>query len=142
MPAPDPQTLAARSGLVPQCAKGGKPFVLLLVLFSGCLNPMPEEFPSNDSLVPDIGEPETTTTDEANGPPTLPNPGDSGEILGGDIGTGGSGGNVSPPLTDPPVPVGNGEGEPAAPDAGADAGAPSAEATGTDDTSPEGEATP
>jgi hypothetical protein len=141
MPAPDPQTLAARSGLVPQCAKGGKPFALLLVLLSGCLNPMPEEFPSNDSLVPDIGEPETTTNEQADGPPTLPNPNDPGDLLGDGAGSGGSGGNASPPLTQSPTGA-DGESEPAAPDAGADAGAPSPEATGTDDTSPEGEATP
>jgi hypothetical protein len=140
MPTPDPQTLAPRSGLVPQCAKGGKPLALLVILFSACLNPMPEEFPSNDDGVPVIGEPGSSSdaNDEANGAPIVPEQNSGpGDIFGGGAGSGGSGGNVSSPL--PQSPSGNdGEVDPAAPDAGADAGAPSAEATGTD----EGETTP
>jgi len=48
MPAPDPQTMALRSGIVPQCAKRVRLLALGLFLLTACLNPMPEEFPSND----------------------------------------------------------------------------------------------
>jgi hypothetical protein len=142
MPAPDPQTLAPRSGLVPQCAKRGKPLACLLVLLSACLNPMPEEFPSNDDAVPVIGGvpgSSPTGSDEANGSPIIvPDQSGPGDIFGGGAGTGGSGGNIGPPLSEAPTNT-SGEDEPAAPDAGpADAGAPSAEATGTeeDETTP------
>jgi hypothetical protein len=128
---------------VPQCANRGKPLALLLVLLSACLNPMPEEFPSNEDGVSVIGTPGSSTggNDEAGGRPIVTD-GQSGpgDILGGGAGTGGSGGDLGPPLPEAPTNT-SGEGEPAAPDAGpADAGAPSA--TGADDTSTEGEAVP
>jgi len=145
MPAPDPQTLAPRSELVPKCAKGAKRaklVALLLLLFSACLNPMPEEFPSNGDVI--VGVPGRGSDDEANELPIVPDqnagPVDFGEGASG--GSGGSGGNATPPATQPPTTGGDGDGEADAPDAGADAGTPGAAATGTDDTSSEDETDP
>lgn len=145
MRAPDPQTLTARSGPVPQCAKRGEAIAFLLVLLSACLNPRPEEFPSNDDMSAVIGTPGSSSGDnnEASGPPVGSEQEDPGyNIIGDGAGSGGSGGDLGQPLPQTPTDdSSSGEGEPAAPDAGADAGAPSAELTG-EDTSTEGQAVP
>jgi hypothetical protein len=142
MPAPDPQTMAPRSGVAPACARRTRLLALALVLFSACLNPMPEEFPSNDEGAVIIGP--GLNGGNAGDPsdrPTVPDRDDSGDLLGGADGSGGTSASGSPPATQPP-PVNEGGGEASAPDAGVDAGASSTEAAGTEAASPEGETTP
>jgi hypothetical protein len=126
---------------VPQCAKRGKALAFLLVLLSACLNPRPEEFPSN-AEVSAIGTPGSNSGDnnEMSGPPVGSGQEDPGYNIIGD--GAGSGGDLGEPLPQTPADSSSGEGEPAAPDAGADAGAPSAELTGAEDTSTEGQAVP
>jgi hypothetical protein len=129
MPAPDPQTLAARSGVVPRCAKRSRLLALALCLFSACLNPRPEEFPPEGEAVmvgPGLGGSHDDSVDQ----PTLP-----GESSGPDVTVGGAGGSGTgsgiPPATQPPANI-EGDGEAAAPDAGVDAGAAPEAATGAD----------
>jgi hypothetical protein len=143
MPPPDPQTMARRSGLVPRCAKRARLLALALFPFSACLNPMPEEFPSNDGEPVVTGIPGSgTVNDDESALPTVPDLNTEGDIFGGAGGSGGTGGNVAPPATQPPITGSDGTGETEAPDAGADAGASDREATGTEAASPEGETAP
>jgi hypothetical protein len=140
MPTPDRETMAPRSGFEPECARRARLLALALLLLSACLNPMPEEFPSNDDPVNVGGNIDLAPVDdEANGRPTVPDQDGPGDF--GAAGSGGTGGNVSPPAAQPPLTGSDGNGESEAPDAGADAGTPST--TGTDDdTSPEGDTAP
>ncbi len=140
MPTPDPQTLAPRSGIVPLCAKRTRLLALALCLFSACLNPMPEEFPSADEEAVLDGPGANGGYVDLYQPPTVPDNG-SGDDFAGAGGSGGTSSSGTPPATDSP-PIIEGGGEAAAPDAGVDAGASSTEATGTETTSPEGETAP
>jgi hypothetical protein len=139
MPAPDPLTLASRSGNVPVRAKRIRLLALALCLFSACLNPMPEEFPSNDEEAIIIG-PGLNGSDDVSDRPTVPDQNASGEDFGSAGGSGGTSASGTPPATDSPPIIGGGEA--AAPDAGVDAGASSTETTGTETASPEGETAP
>lgn len=141
MPAPDPQTLAPRSGIVPQCAKRTRLLALALCLFSACLNPMPEEFPSADEEAVIVGPGLNGSDGEQSDRPTVPDQNGSGEDFAGAGGSGGTSSSGTPPATNSP-PIIEGGGEATAPDAGVDAGASSTEATGTEAASPEGETAP
>lgn len=139
MPPPDRETMAPRSGLEPECARRARVLALVVLMISACLNPMPEEFPSNGESVSVGGGIDLSPTDDgANGRPTVSDQGGPGGFV---EGAGGTGGNVAPPAAEPPISGNDGAGEAEAPDAGADAGIPST--TGTDDdTSPEGDTAP
>lgn len=85
MPAPDRQTMARRSEVVSQCAKRARLWAILLL--SACLNPRPEELPSNDdgpglSATPgegsvNAGDPGAPHTPSDDRPETPPAPGTS-----------------------------------------------------------------
>lgn len=105
MRAPEPSTLARRSGAVPICAV----FAVVLVwvgLVSGCLNPMPDDFPSqrgesgpgyqaapgsgDDDALPDGENPPVELPDPAPQAPPASNAAGAGP---GDAGVDGSSGS-------------------------------------------------
>lgn len=144
MAAPDQRTMASRSGTGPICAKRAKLLPLGLLLVCACLNPMPEEFPSNDGPEVTVGGGVTGSVgNDANETPSLPGTSTGSEdFVGESGGSGGASAGSVPPATQPPS---NGaDGEAAAPDAGAaDAGPPSVvEDTRAEETGDEGDTAP
>jgi hypothetical protein len=120
---------------VPICAKHVR--FLALALLGACLNPMPEELPSNDDSVVNNGVSGGSVETDTNERPSTDDspPGFLGEAGSGDSAT------ENPPAQPPEAGSGDQE-APAARDAGADAGAPSVEDTSPEDTSAEGEPIP
>jgi hypothetical protein len=116
-----------------------------MLLLSACLNPMPEEFPSEDGsavqLGPSAGAGAGEATGNDDGPPTVPDRGQGPDFSEGGAGTGGTAPGNAPSPSSPP-PIDNGGGEVGAPDAGTDAGSSGLDDTGAEDTGSEGEAAP
>jgi hypothetical protein len=133
MPTFDPMTMAQRSELVPHCASRARLWAMLLL--SACLNPMPEEFPSEDGsavqLGPSAGAGAGEATGNDDGAPTVPDRGQGPDFVEGGAGTGGSAPGDVPSPTSPPTGSG-GDGELGAPDAGTDAGSFAVDDTGAE----------
>jgi hypothetical protein len=69
MAAPEPSRRAPRSWFVPCCASFG---LSLCLLFAGCLNPRPEDFPSARDQGPDDSAPGPVVIDQPPATPAVP----------------------------------------------------------------------
>jgi hypothetical protein len=104
----EPNTAARRSVFVPLCAAIGLGLCLLFAE-AGCLNPVPDEFPSNQERGGVVVAPPAQVPESPGGPSSAPTPADPATMGGDFLGVGESAADAGAPASTP--------------DAGADAGA-------------------